>query len=650
MRRVVFLLPFLPAIAMAQPAEEVADLTLPETIITGTRAATPAERVPAATTVIDRRMIEERGYTTLAEALATVPGLRIVQGGGYGQQASGFMRGGNSRHTLVLLDGVPIGDPAEPNGAFDFGQELLGDIERIEVVRGPASALYGSSAIGGVINLVTRRAPKDRQAEAFGEIAGGSNNTLRGVAGLAGTVGIFDYLAVGQSISSRASDATAPRFTGNTGEREGYRGYAGTLRLGAQPSAATRLEGILRYRENHYGLDDIPNDDPNYEADNRRWYGQIRAETRPLDPWTVSLRYARTEDRRYYSNLPDSLSFSDTRDYYHGTRDTVELGNQLRLPDMGPLSDIVLVAGATWQEEQADAASGSSAFRTLTNAVADSSAVHGALQFRLGERLDLALGLRHDQAEDYQGADTWRLGGTYALPELSTRLTGSMGTGFTAPSLYQRYGRIAGYFTGNPDLKPERSYAWDLGFETDLPLGARRDFATIGATYFHSRVRNLINYNAFYTSLENVDRASLEGWELGLTLRPLAWLETRAAWTITKARNEETGEPLARRPEHVVSFNARLAPMPGLVITPEVLFTGRSWENAYASYADDGSSYTTGRYNKSGTVYNLTASYAIATNTTLFAEGRNLGNSRYEPANGFVVPGRSAILGVRASF
>ncbi len=175
----------LPALAQTTPPPASPPaVVMPETIVTATRIPTPAERVPAAVTVITRADIEERGYQTLAEALATVPGLRLVQAGGIGQQTSAFIRGGASRHVLVLLDGVPVNDPSEPNGAFNFGNELLGDIERIEVVRGPGSSLYGSGAISGVINLISRRAPANTPMQAFGEIAGGTQGTARGTLGV----------------------------------------------------------------------------------------------------------------------------------------------------------------------------------------------------------------------------------------------------------------------------------------------------------------------------------------------------------------------------------------------------------------------------------------------------------------------------------
>ncbi|MFM7414996.1 MAG: TonB-dependent receptor, partial [Alphaproteobacteria bacterium] len=188
------LAPFAPA--WAQTA------SIPETVVTATRIPTPQERLPAATTVIDRQIIEERGYVTLADALVSVPGFNIVPTGGIGQQTSGFMRGTNSNHVLVLRDGVPMNDASDPSGAFNFGNTLLGDIERIEVVRGPVSAIYGTSAIGGVINLITRRAPVDRQAQPYGELAGGTNSTARGVAGIAGTIGNTDYGVTGQSLST----------------------------------------------------------------------------------------------------------------------------------------------------------------------------------------------------------------------------------------------------------------------------------------------------------------------------------------------------------------------------------------------------------------------------------------------------------------
>ncbi|MGG5811706.1 TonB-dependent receptor plug domain-containing protein [Falsiroseomonas sp. CW058] len=628
-----------------------AQQALPETIVTATRIPTEQARVPAAVTVLTRQDIEERGWRSLAEALATVPGMRLVQGGGLGQQASAFLRGSNSRHVLVLLDGVPVNDPSEPNGAFNFGNEMLGDIERIEVVRGPGSSLYGSGAIGGVVNMITRRAPMGTPARAFGDLAAGSNRTLRGVLGLEGTTPTTDFLVVGQSMSSRGSDATAPRFNANTGEREGFTGAAGTARLGWAPVEGSRVEGLLRWRENGAGLDNIPRDDPNNEQTDRRLYGQLRGETALLGgAWTTGLRAAVTEDRRRNVNLPDGLNPTRTDDLFRGTRQVLDWGNRVRLGDLGPLEEAGIAFGATHERESSDSQAGSPPFRTSVDATARNTAFHAGAQARVLGRLDLSAGLRQDLAEDYDGFTSWQLGAVLALPEAQSRLRASAGTAFKAPSLYQRFGRIGTSFRGNPDLSPERSFAWEVGGETDIPLFGRDDGATLGATWFDTRFRDLINFNAAFSTLENVERARARGAELSLVLRPMPWLDASAAWTVTETRDEATGRPLPRRPRNVLTLAARVAPTDRLVIAPELLFTGPSPEGAFAAYDNTGRSFTSITYNKAGTVLNLTGSYRVSEGITAYAEGRNLTGSRFEPANGFVVPGRSLLAGARFTF
>ena len=620
---------------------------VPDTIVTGTRVPTPQERVPASITVLTRREIEERGYQTLTEALTAVPGLRVAQLGGPGQQASAFLRGTNSRHVLVLLDGVPLNEPSEPNAAFNFGNELLFDVERIEVLRGPASALYGSAALGGVVNLVTRRASPDRGFAPYGEAAGGTQRTLRAGAGASGTVGAFDYLLSAQSFSTRGFNAIAQRLP-NTGERDGLRGVFTTARLGWAPVEGTRVEGLLRWRQNTFGLDDVPSDDPNYSAEDRRWYGQLRGETRLFGgAWTTGLRLSATEDRRRYVNLPDSLNASTADDLYRGTRTTFDWGNTVRLPAFGPLADGALGFGVTHAFEEARSASGSPVFRTTVDATQHTTAGYATVQYRLLDRLDLTAGLRHDATTGFTDETTWRLGAVLAVPEISSRLRASGGTGFAAPSLFQRFGIIGSFFRGNPDLRPERSIGWEAWVETDVTAFGRPAFATTSATYFQSRIRDLINFNPGFDTLVNVDRARIQGVELGLTLRPSAWLEATTAWTITGAFDDTTGRRLPRRPEHVVSVTARVQPTAKVVIAPTVLFTGRSPEAAFASYSDGGVAFAYPRSNPPGTVVNLTATWQAFDRAALFLEARNLGNSRFEPANGFATPGRSVLFGTR---
>jgi vitamin B12 transporter len=638
-------------LASAQSPAPPPIATLGDTIVTATRVPTPSERVPASITVITRREIEERGYATLAEALQFVPGVRIAQLGGAGQQASVFLRGNSSRSTLVLLDGVPINDPSEPNGAFNFGNDSLFDIERIEILRGPASSMYGASAVGGVVNLVSRRAPADRPLGGFGDAGAGSQRTVRGGLGAGGTIGAFDYLGTISSTSTQSFNALASRFTNTLNEADGFRGAAATARLGANPNENSRIEAMLRWRENVAGLDSVPRDDPNYTGQDRRWFGQLRGETRLFDGlWTTGLRLFVTEDRRSYKNLPDQLSSATTSDLFRGTRSGGDWGNTVRLPAFSVFTDGAMAFGASYYRESSDSASGSPFFRIQTNASQEIAAGHASLQYRAFSRLDLTAGFRYDSVSGGDSAPTWRLGAVLALPEISARFRASAGSAFNAPSLFQRFGAIGTTFRGNPDLKPERSLGYEFGGELDIPALGRNDFATAGVTFFQSRVEDLINFNARFNSLTNIDRASITGTELLLALRPAPWLTGEFGWTFTQAVDDTTNRPLPRRPESVITATLRIAPIERLVVVPQLLFTGRSLEGAFASYTDSGRSIASERRNKTATLINLTANYQIAPRIALFVQGLNLANTEAELVNGFAAPGRSVVAGTRFTF
>jgi len=651
------LAPFAPA--WAQTA------SIPETIVTATRIPTPQERLPAATTVIDRQIIEERGYVTLADALVSVPGFNIVPSGGMGQVTSGFMRGTNSNHVLVLRDGVPMNDASHPSGAFNFGNTLLGDIERIEVVRGPVSAIYGTSAIGGVINLITRRAPADRPAQPYGELAGGTNYTARGVAGVAGTIGNTDYGVTGQSLSTRGSNAVAPRFYNNQGERDGLRSAVITARGGvnigetapANVLGMTRLDGLVITRENRFGQDNVPRDDPNYSADDRNWMGFLRSASELFGgDWTSGFTLSASQDRRRYTNWPDGADIETTDEYYRGRRERLAWDNTLRLPELGGITENNLVFGVGNERDSAISRAQSDGAYGPYSANVDKTQQNGfayiGTQHRLWERLDVTTALRQDAPDGFDGATTWRLGGVLALPEIASRLRASGGTAYRAPALNERYGASAslyGSFRGNPNLQPENATAWEAGIETDVS-----ENLTLSALYFTSRIRNLITENADFSSYENVAKARIKGGEFGLNWRHSESFSTRAAWTVQETLDETKNTPLARRPRNSASLSPRIAPkvdwvdVPNarLIIAPEFIYVGRQWDYIYPDNADFGSN----GYNDEGFVFNMTASLPVTQQITAFIEARNLGNRRYEPANGFVIPGRSAILGMRGVF
>src|ERR1019366_8146917 len=235
--------------ATAQPA-----VTIPDTVVTATRTPLPVTDIPAGVTVIDRQTIDASGATTLGDVLATIPGLHVSPSGGAGGQASVCLRGTNSAHVLVLRDGMPVNDGSDPSNAFNFGIDTLWDVERIEVIRGPMAAVYGSGAIGGVINLISRRGTEGAPRLEM-DLSGGYPATIQGAALASGIAGPFDYALTAESQSRRGFDATPRRMTGiYTGTPEGFRDRIATANLGYTPVAGTRLSLFLRGSQTLFGF------------------------------------------------------------------------------------------------------------------------------------------------------------------------------------------------------------------------------------------------------------------------------------------------------------------------------------------------------------------------------------------------------------
>jgi vitamin B12 transporter len=419
----------------------------------------------------------------------------------------------------------------------------------------------------------------------------------------------------------------------------------------------TRLDGLVTMRENRLGQDNVPRDDPNYSGDDRNWMGFLRSSSEFFGgDLTSGFTLSASQDRRRYTNWPDGGDIEVTDEYYRGRRERIAFDNMLRLPDVGRISESNLVFGIGTEREAARSRTNSDGafglYSASVNRDQQSNFGYIGTQHRLWDRLDVTTALRQDAPDGFDSATTWRLGGVLALPEIVSRLRASGGTAYRAPALYERYGASAslfGRFRGNPDLRPENATAWEAGIETDIS-----DNLTLSALYFTSRIRNLIKENANFSSYENIAKARIKGGEFGLDWRFSDSFSTRAAWTVQETLDEAKNTPLARRPRNTASLSPRIAPkvdwvdVPNarLIIAPEFIYVGRQWDYIYP----DNGSWGANGYSDSGFVFNMTVSLPVAQQITAFIEARNLGNRRYEPANGFVIPGRSAILGMRGVF
>lgn len=629
--------------------------TLPDVTVTATRIPTGIEDVPAGVTVIDRQTIEERGYTTLVDALSAIPGLRVVQSGGPGGNASVFIRGTNSNQVRVLRDGVPINDPSDPSDAFNFGVDTLDDVDRIEVIRGPMSALYGSGAIGGVINIITRRG--EGAPHGTVTLAGGLPRAVLGEATLSGRTGQFDYNLSAESRSDEGFDTTPQRESVYTGARNGFRSRQGGLELGYTPVEGTRISVLLHGRTSVLGLDELGDpafDDPDYTGHDNEFFGRLGVTSRLFKgAWETNLFVARDQHYRRYVNplepADPNQSVGDSR--YLGTRTDVQWNNTIHLPGFAGAKGNDLTFGYEhiddFAHEKLNSSTDGYPYLADVRAHEQQDSGYAGLQTTVLQRLTLNAQLREDGVSDEGDAFTWRLGGSFAVPELHSHLKAAYGTSFLAASLFDRYGVDSDGYVGNPALKPERSHSYEVGWSTDLPAFGRDDFLSASATYFHTRVHDLIEtvFSPVYTA-DNVDQARMQGVETSLTLSPVSWAQAVLSYTYTDARDLADDSLLLRRPFDQGSFDLRLMPLRGLTIVPEVLYFGGDQDELVDN---DGFPIGVGR-TRAGAIVNLNVTYQVLPKLTVFAWARNIGDSKYEPASGYQTPGPSFLAGARVGF
>lgn len=619
-----------------------------ELVVTATRIPTPVLDIPAGVSVIDRQTIEQRGYDSLTDALSAVPGVRVSQSGGPGGNASVFVRGANSNQVLVLRDGMPLNDASDASGAFNFGVDTLADIERIEVVRGPMASLYGSGAIAGVINLISRQG-REPGLHLTGELGGGYPAQIEGNVNASGLQGPFDYSATFQGQALRGYDATPQRMSIYTGAPDPYGGLIGTLNIGYTPVEGTRLSLFLRARRAIFGFDALGF--PTYDSSNstgidNSLLGRIGVTSKLFNgSYETSAFVGRLQTDRRYSEVlapadPNQTS-NDSR--YHSYRTDVQWNNTLHLSDLlTSLPPTDLTFGYEHTADNINVKVNQSffglPFQQSARASMNDDALYAGVETTLFERLTLTGQIRQDWVAG-NVPFTWRVGAVLDVPEVASRIKAAYGTAFRAPSLFDRFGVDSFGYVGNPELLPEQAQGWELGFTSTIgPV-------TFGATYFNEQIRNLIVAVLIpVDTARNVGSAHIQGVETELNLRLADWLSLQATYTYTDAQNADAGSRLLRRPQHSGSFNAAITPLPGLVIAPEILVTG-----AFQDFLVDNAGNATADIVASprGVIFNLAVSYEVAPHVQLFANGRNLSYSRFEPVNGYQTPGPSFLAGVR---
>lgn len=647
---------------LSTPLIARADDTAPPMTVTATEVPTLLPDVPAGVTVITRADFAARGDTTIVQALTTVPGLDVVQSGGPGSQASVFIRGANSNEVLVLLDGVPVNDPSDPNGAFNFGDYTLSDIARIEVVRGPMSGLYGSNAIGGVINVITLQGTGKPKLDV--EAAGGYPAQGQGSVTLSGKTGKFDYALTGALDEEAGFDYTARRLEAYDGNRDPYRARLGGLNFGYSPVAGTRVSLQLRLESTDAGTPGSPNfDDPDNFLYNTNSFGKFGIVSNLFGGLlTTELFAARLENDLRNQNLLDANDPNEASadDHYHGYRTDVQWNNTLHVPDFGPAAFSSVLFGiedvGDRMTENANDNLYYGQYLAAFHASQHSIAGHAGLQTTLAKYFTLTAAVRDDAVSSFGNTVTGRIGGVVAVPAADLHLKASYGSGFLAPSLFDLYGISNSYgvqYQGNPNLKPERSTGYEAGAQFDVPAYGQADFVSLAATFFANDLTDLIDtvYNSSFTNSTevNIAKAQTHGVETELVLTPASWLSADAAYTLTDI-HDPTGQTQVRRPQNTASLTLSLYPIPQISIVTQVNYIGRFSDFIYNNDGSGGGNPDTGIGSADpGTIANITINDSVTPGLSVFAEGKNLFDSHFEPANGLQIPGQSFLFGVRAT-
>ena len=572
-------------------------------VVTPTRTAQTADESLASVSVVTRAQIEQRQSHTVEDALRGLPGLDFSNNGGRGRATQVFMRGTESDHVLVLVDGVKIGSATL--GTSPFEHLPIGQIERIEVVRGPRSSLYGSEALGGVIQIFTRKGG-GKLAPSF-SVTGGSHETGEATVGLSGggANSWFNLSASGTDTQGNNACSGILNQAGcfvNEPDDDAYRSVSGSARAGMRFENGAEVDAhYLRAESESFFDGGFVN-----ESENMQQVLGASASFAPHEIWRASLAGGRSWD--YSDNFLNGVK----RGHFDSKRDTLSLQNDFTIAPRH-----VLTAGGDFQKDQV---SSSTAYPVTSR---DNYGVFGQYQAGLG-RHDATLSLRRDDNEQFGGKTTGNVAYGYDFTD-ALRATAAYGTAFKAPTFNELYFP----FFGDPSLRPETARSSEVGLSGDHPLG------TWGINLFETRLNNLIAFDAASRRATNVDDARIRGLELQAGALLAGWT-THVNLTLldpeNRSRGANRGNVLPRRAEESLRLDADRE-FGRFGIGASILAAGKRYDDlANAAELD--------RY----VTVDLRSQYKVTEKWAIQGRAENLLDRDYETAAFFNQPGRSVFV------
>lgn len=573
---------------------------MPEMVVTANRIAQPLSDLTADMTIVDRETIERAGVAGVADVLARVPGIEMVRNGGPGSSTSVYLRGADSRFTAVYIDGVRI--DSQSTGGASWQGIPLAMIDRVEVLRGAAGAVYGSDAIGGVVQIFTKRG--EGPAKPFVGIGVGNHGTYTAEAGVSGGTGGWDYsLGLNRTYSEGFNARTTA--TANP-DKDDYRSNAVNARLGYQINQQHRVEATLLANEVNSGYDASPKLDDrslvNMYALGLNWQAKWS------DVYSTKLQY--TQSRDEYETRP-SIYLTDTRLHNYLFQNEWRLGVHTLTAALERREDTLINGGLDRDRNQ--------------NALALGYGMHSGAH-------TVQLNVRHDRDSEFGGKTTGSASYGYEFAP-NWRASATVGTGFRAPTLYQRFSKY-----GDATLRPEESKS------AELALRWAKGSDSFSATVYRNNVTDLINYVSAGTCpamaeeyggcYANVGKARLEGITFAGATR-VAKVNLRASVDFQNPRDLGADKVLARRAKRHASLGADTM-VGGWNLGAEVQTSAKRFDNA-------ANTKVLGGY----TLLNLTASTPIAKDFSLVGRIGNLTDKKYETAGTYATEGRTFYVGLK---
>ena len=614
-----------------------------EVVVVANRMPEPLSKVGASVTVLSAEAIEQSQAVSAADLLARTPGLSFARNGSMGSATSVFIRGAESAQTVVRIDGVLLNDPSTTGGGFDFSNLLTGGMSRIEILRGAQSTLYGSQAVGGVIDITT--AEPTRPFGGGVTFEGGSHGTGYVAGDVGGRQDGLSWRVTGNYLGTSGFPSFDTAYGGARRDASQIGGGSGQVRYDLTDRLQIDLRGYFTQARTDFDGYDTPTfafgDDSEYGRTNQT-VGYAGLNWTPSDALSqrFAFQYTGSETRNY-----DPAVMAASTETYYG------IGRNYREEYQGtwqiaPAYHAVFGAQHERSTFDTDTPAYDVAPAPLGGAVSLDSG-YAQLQAEVVPGLNLTAGGRYDHHDVFGGHATGQAAAAWALADGATVLRASFGQGFKAPSLYQLYSDY-----GNRALRPEESNSWDAGVERHAWDGR----VTYSATYFERQSRSLIDFfdcagpatglcsTEPYGYYANIARARARGAELQASVAPATALTVAGNYTYTGTRNESTGSAnygnqLARRPSQTANLSVDYRWPLAVSTTVAARYAGRSF--------DDAANQTSlGGY----VLVDLRASYAVLDQLSVYARIENVGGKRYETAYQYGTPGRVAYAGVRVTF